>query len=262
MSGGLLVGRVALVTGGARGIGLAVGRKFVAHGANVVLGDRDSEVQTAAAKLSRETGRTVSAVEIDVANAESTSRAFDEAERLGGPVDVVVANAGILTLAPALDLEEAAFRRVLDVNLVGAFLTCREGARRMVDRGVEGRIIVSSSLFGIRGGRDNAAYSASKFGTIGLVQSLAADLGPHGILVNAVCPGQIRTDMMTALVTERSAAREVPEEVVEAELTARIPQGRMATVDEVADTYVYLASPLSRYVTGQAHVVDGGWLVG
>lgn len=262
MSGGLLAGRTALVTGAARGIGLAVTQRFLAEGATLVLADRDPEVFEQADRLAGENQGRAAAVEMDVADAASTTAAFDEAERVLGPIDVVVANAGILTLAPALDLEPEAFRRVLEVNLLGAFLTCQAGARRMVARGAEGRVIVSSSLFGVRGGRDNAAYSASKFGTIGLVQSLAAELGPHGILVNAVCPGQIRTEMMTALVTERSASRGVAEEVVETELTARIPQGRMATVEEVADTYVYLASPLSRYVTGQAHVVDGGWLVG
>ena len=259
---GQLDGRVALVTGGARGIGLAVGARFAEEGAAVVLADRDPAVAAAASELATRAGQTVGAVELDVSDADSTAAAFDEAEQTVGAVDVVVANAGILALAPALELEPAAFKRVLDINLYGAFLTCREGARRMVQRGAPGRLIVSSSLFGVRGGRDNAAYSASKFGTIGLVQSLAAELGPHGILVNAVCPGQIRTDMMSALVAERSAARGVDEATVEAELTARIPMGRMAEVGEVADAYVYLASDLSRYVTGQAHVVDGGWLVG
>jgi NAD(P)-dependent dehydrogenase (short-subunit alcohol dehydrogenase family) len=174
----------------------------------------------------------------------------------------VVANAGILVLARAVDLRPEQFRRVLDVNLTGTFLTCAEGARRMVARGGGGRMIVSSSLFGLRGGVENSAYSASKFGQVGVVQCLAAELGEHGVTVNAVCPGQVDTTMMRELVTERARLTGTPVADVERTLLARIPLGRMASPAEVADTYVWLASDLSSYVTGQSINVDGGWQVG
>jgi NAD(P)-dependent dehydrogenase (short-subunit alcohol dehydrogenase family) len=123
----------------------------------------------------------------------------------------------------------------------------------------DGRIILTSSLFGLRGGTQNAAYSASKFGMIGLMQSMAADLAPRGILVNAVAPGQIATEMLDKLVTDRlQMGLPDPRE----RLCARIPLGRLGTPDELAGTYVWLASHLSAYVTGQTIIVDGGWQVG
>lgn len=263
MTTGLLAGRTALITGGARGIGLAVAHRFAAEGAAVAIADVDADgADRAAAEIAGGSDRPTVGVRVDVTDEGSVRAAADEAEAVLGPVDLLVANAGILVLKPMLDLTAAEFRRVLDVNLTGTFVSVREFGRRMRDRGTGGRVVVSSSLFGVRGGRTNGAYSASKFGQLGLVQSLAAELGEHGILVNAVCPGQIATDMMAALIRDRAAQTGRSEADVEADLVERIATGRMATPDEIADVYVYLASPLSRYVTGQAHVVDGGWLVG
>jgi NAD(P)-dependent dehydrogenase (short-subunit alcohol dehydrogenase family) len=229
---------------------------LTAHGAAVALADVAGAPE-AAGGIPGAVG-----VPMDVTDPAAVAAGFDAAERLLGPVDVVVANAGVLVLAPALDLDPADWRRVLDVNLTGTFLTCVEGARRMVARGAGGRIIVSSSLFGLRGGVENAAYSASKFGVVGVAQCLAAELGPHGITVNAVCPGQVDTPMMRHLLRERSRLTGTPEVEVERRLLARIPSGRMASPAEVADTYVWLASDLAAYVTGQSVVVDGGWQVG
>ncbi len=252
----LLDGRVALVTGGARGIGYEVGARLAAHGAAVALADVAGAAE-AAATLPGAVGVTA-----DVTDAGAVAAGFDAAERALGPVDVVVANAGVLVLARALDLDPAQWRRVLEVNLTGTFLTCTEGARRMVARGSGGRIIVSSSLFGLRGGVENTAYSASKFGAVGVTQCLAAELGPHGITVNAVCPGQVDTPMMRHLLTERARLTGTTEAEVERRLLARIPSGRLASPAEVADTYVWLASDLAAYVTGQSILVDGGWQVG
>lgn len=258
---GLLDGRVALVTGGARGIGLEVGRALAAHGAAVALADV-AGAQDAAAGLTADTDARTAGVTMDVTDPASVSAGFDAAEGRVGPVDVVVANAGILVLAPALELGLTDWRRVIEVNLTGTFLTCTEGARRMVGRGASGSIIASSSLFGLRGGVENAAYSASKFGIIGFVQCLAAELGTADITVNAVCPGQIDTPMMRELIVERSRLTGNTEAEVEEKLLSRIPSRRFARPAEVADTYVWLASDLARYVTAQSVVVDGGWGVG
>jgi NAD(P)-dependent dehydrogenase (short-subunit alcohol dehydrogenase family) len=151
---------------------------------------------------------------------------------------------------------------VLDVNLTGAFLTARAFARRMSSEGPGGRIILTSSLFGLRGGVENSAYSASKFGMIGLMQCLAAELAPRGVLVNCVCPGQMDTAMIRQLFRERAALKGSTEEAVHGALASRIPLGHLGALDELAGTYVFLASDLSRYVTGQSIVVDGGWQVG
>ncbi len=170
----------------------------------------------------------------------------------------MVPNAGVLILKHAVDTDLAEWRRVLDVNLTGAFLTARAFARRMSARGEGGRIILTSSLFGLRSGAQNAAYSASKFGMLGLMEAMAADLAPRGILVNAVAPGQIQTEMMDKLVADRLAMGMAdPRD----RLLSRIPLGRMGTPEEVAHAYVWLASPLATYVTGQTIVVDGGWQV-
>jgi NAD(P)-dependent dehydrogenase (short-subunit alcohol dehydrogenase family) len=254
---GLLEGRVAFVTGGAQGIGRAVAERFAGEGAWVMIGD----VALEAAQATAEAIAGAAAVELDVRDPDSVDRAEAACRARFGPADIVVANAGILVLAPVLQLSVEAWRRALDVNLTGAFLTCRAFARTMVERG-DGRIIVTSSLFGRRGGRENGAYSATKFGVIGLVESLAAELAAHGVLVNAVCPGQVDTAMMRDLFARRSELQGRTPDEVAGDLLARIPLGRLATIEEVADVFVYLASPLARYVTGQSLVVDGGWQVG
>lgn len=258
----LLDGRVSFVTGGAQGIGLELVRRFAAEGARVMIGDiRADEAERQAERL-RENGFDVRAVALDVTDPVSVEHAAEVCAKQLGEPEVLVANAGILHLQPVLEMSLETWCRVLDVNLTGVFLCCKTFARRMVrtDRG--GRIIVTSSLFGRRGGRENGAYSASKFGVIGLVESLAAELAPYGVLVNAVCPGQVDTEMMRKLVHDRSEVRGVDPDVVESELIGRIPLGRMASPSEVADVFVYLASPLSRYVTGQSLIVDGGMQVG
>jgi len=258
----LLGGKTAFVTGGARGIGLAIAERYAEEGARVMLGDvRIGEAEESAEGL-RRAGHEASAVALDVtdeASVEGAARAC--AERYGG-ADVVVANAGVLHLAPVVETRLEDWERVIRVNLTGTFLTLKVFAKGMVERGGGGRMIVNSSLFGRRSGRENGAYSASKFGAIGLVEALAAEMAPHGILVNAVCPGQIETPMMQELFEERAALRGVEPKMVEAEMLGRIPLGRMADAREIGDVFVFLASDLSRYVTGQSLIVDGGWSVG
>lgn len=246
---GLLGGRTALVTGAARGIGRAVATAMRAHGARVVCADLEVPDLPATDGAWRDEA-------VNVADERATAALFDRLAATGWTPDVVVPNAGILHLAPVSEMAVDRFEAVLRVNLTGAFLTARAAARRMRDGG---RIVFTTSLFGVRGGAGNAAYSASKFGVTGLMESMAADLAPRGILVNAVAPGQIQTEMIDELVRARLATGMAdPREA----LRRRIPLGRLGRPDELAGAYVWLASPLADYVTGQTIVVDGGWQIG
>ena len=262
-STGMLAGQVAVITGAARGIGLSVARRYAAEGAAVVLADIEVDRATAAAsEISAYGYGPARALHLDVTSPESVAGVVATVRRELGGADCVVANAGILHLRHVVDTEVEDWRRMLDVNLTGVFLTCRDFARDMLSRDTDGRIIITSSLFGRRGGIENAAYSATKFGVLGLMQSLAAELAPRNILVNAVCPGQIDTEMNTQLLNDRATLTGVTPDDIRARLLGKIPMGRLGNVDEVADAFVYFASPLSRYVTGQHLVVDGGWEVG
>ncbi len=258
----LLAERTAFITGGARGIGRALVERFAEEGARVLCGDVAGDAAEATASELRDRGLSVRATTVDVTDPESVEAAANACEREFGVADVLVANAGILLLEPVLEMKLEQWRRVLDVNLTGAFLCCRAFGGRMVTAGAAGSILVTSSLFGTRGGRDNGAYSASKFGVIGLVESLAAELAPHEILVNAVCPGQVDTEMMQQLFRDRADPRRTTAREIEATMLEQIPIGRMAKPAEIADAFVFLASPLARYVTGQHVVVDGGSSVG
>ena len=262
---GLLEGKVALVTGAAGGIGLAVVEAYVDQGARVMLADVQAGPTQAAADAlcARHPGR-AAALALDVADEAATEAAVAGCTRLFGRLDIAVANAGVLVLRPVVDLSLTDWTRVLHVNLTGAFLTARAAAAQMLRQGAGtgGRILFTSSLFGLRGGAENGAYSASKFGMIGLMQCMAAELAPAGILVNAVCPGQMDTAMIRQLFAERAALRGVPEAEVRGALERRIPLGHLGPMEHLAGTYVYLASDLGRYVTGQSVTVDGGWQVG
>jgi NAD(P)-dependent dehydrogenase (short-subunit alcohol dehydrogenase family) len=258
----LLKGKTAFVTGGAQGIGLAVAETFLRHGARVVAADIDrAALDSARIRLSEIAVDRASVAELDVTNESATEtiagRLFD-----GGGVDIVVANAGVLVLKHGVDMDLANWRRVLDINLTGAFITATAFAKKMVASARPGRIIFTSSLFGLRGGVENSAYSASKFGVVGLMQCLAAELAGKGILVNCVCPGQMDTPMIERLFAERAALRGTTVDAMRSALTAKIPVGALGHLDDLAGAYVYLASDLSRYVVGQALVVDGGWQVG
>jgi len=256
----LLAGKTAFITGAARGIGLAVARAYQSHGANVVIADvLKDELAFAMEQLDQNRAL---ACTLDVTDEAGTQLALEQTLSRFGQVDVVVPNAGILLLGPALSMGVADFRRVIDINLTGAFITATVFGRQLSAAGQGGRIILTASLFGLRGGKENAAYSASKFGMIGLAECLAAELAAEDILVNCVCPGQMDTAMIRKLFADRAVLQDTTPEAVRATLESRIPTRTLGTLEDLAGTYVYLASALSGYVTGQAIAVDGGWQVG
>jgi NAD(P)-dependent dehydrogenase (short-subunit alcohol dehydrogenase family) len=229
-------GRIVLVTGGYRGIGLAVARRFAALGDQVAVADRAGDPPEG-----------LFAVKCDVTSSGDVDEAFTAVEeRFGGPVEVLVSNAGMARDGLLLRMGEDDFTSVLDVNLTAAYRVSKRAAQGML-RARKGRIILMSSVVGLLGSAGQANYAAAKSGMIGFARSLARELGSRGITVNLVAPGPVETDMTAALGEKRIA-----------ELTAAVPLGRMASPDEIAGTIVFLASPDAAYITGAVIPVDGG----
>ncbi|MCP2370932.1 3alpha(or 20beta)-hydroxysteroid dehydrogenase [Agromyces terreus] len=237
-----LGGRVALVTGGARGLGEAYARALHAAGARVVIADllRD-EGETLAAEL----GVDACFVPLDVTDEESWASAVEAALEAFGAVDVLVNNAGIANAAPLEHYSLEKWNAVIAVNLTGVFLGCRAVVPVMKAQG-SGSIINISSVEGMRGSPHLVGYTASKFGVRGLSQALAVELGASGIRVNSVHPGLILTDMTTRIDPAK----------------LDIPLGRPSVPDEVAGTIVFLASDASSFTSGAEFVVDGGMIAG
>jgi len=239
-----LEGRTALVTGGTRGIGLAITRALRREGARVIaVGKAKDQIEAFRREFSQDP---LASVE----NADVRDRAALEAlrDRLPG-LDILVPNAGVNTRVKALDLEEAALRDMIDTNLYGVFVTCQVFGPLLFAR-PGGRVVVTGSLSGIHGMNLRAAYAATKAGVSGLVRSLAVEWGPHGVTVNAVGPGIIKTPLTMAYMEQH------PERV-----TATIehtPLRRLGEPEDVADVVVFLASEQARFITGQTIYVDGG----
>lgn len=246
---GQLTDKTALVTGAAKGIGLAVASRFVREGARVVLADRDVDAATTAASA---LGAHARALGMDISDEAAVAAGFAELEAAGWAPDVVVANAGVQLFgqdAPAADLELDVWRRTLDVNLTGTFLTVKHAVRSMLPRG-GGAIILTGSPTAVNGeGRDFTAYSASKAAIHGLGRTVAAAYADRGIRVNTVQPAYTETPLVAA-ITDDPQAR--------AAIVGRIPIGRAGTPDDVAGIMVYLASDDGAFATGAVFQVDGG----
>lgn len=227
-------GRVVLVTGGNRGIGLACARAFEALGDRVAVTTRSEPVDD------------LLHVRCNVTSTAEVDAAFSQVEERWGPVEVLVANAGLNRDGLVARMADHDFTDVVDTNLTGAFRVARRATRSMM-RARNGRMIFLSSVVAMAGSAGQVNYAASKAGLVGLTRSLARELGSRGITANVVAPGPVLTDMTAALPDERRAAIE-----------GAVPLGRFATPEEVAAAVTFLASPQAAYITGAVLPVDGG----
>lgn len=239
----LLDGRTAVVTGAARGLGLAIAQRYVAEGARIVVADLDGDAATSAAA---ELGDAAVGVECDVTAAADVNRAVTACRKRFGRLDVMVNNAGITRDRTMQKMTSEDFRAVVDVHLHGTWLGTRAAAEVMCETG-GGSIVNMSSIAGKVGNFGQTNYSAAKAGMVGLTKAAAKEVARHGVRVNAIQPGLIDTAMTAAM----------PRDAYEAKL-AEIPMGRAGRPDEVAKVALFLASDLSSYLTGSVLEVTGG----
>ena len=254
-----LAGRCALVTGGGSGIGRAISVALARHRVRVAVADlaTASAAETVSSLPSAGERGGHLAVGMDVRDRRSVEAGIDEAEARVGPLDILVANAGVSSMRPALDLTDADWEQNFAVNARGVFLTNQIAARRFVARG-RGTIVNTASLAAKVGAPLLAHYSASKFAVLGWTQALARELAPKGIRVNAVCPGFVRTSMQAREIAWEAELRQVTPDQVVADYIAQTPLGRLEEPEDVADVVVFLCSDYARFMTGQGVNVTGG----
>lgn len=246
-----LAGKVAIVTGGNSGIGLAAARAFASEGAQVMIAARRQDEGEAAVASIMAAGGEAAFIDTDVADSASVRRMVQVTVERFGRLDIAFNNAGFPGQVDALitDADEHRFDQVMGVNVRGVWLCMKYQIREMLKAGA-GSIINCSSITGLRGGQRSSAYYTSKHAVVGMTKAVAAEFGAQNVRVNAICPGMVMTDMLSGALAAAPEKFEM--------LKSRISMGRLAQPDEVADAVVWLASNESRYVTGVALPVDGG----
>ncbi len=253
-------GKVALVTGGAQGLGQALCQRLAREGCDVVVADiKIEQAQATADEIAQSTGRRTLALRMDVTDEVSVQAGYAQLMEMFGRLDILVSNAGILIAEEVAESDAGKWRAVMNVNLFGYYLTAREAARIMKPAG-RGVIIQINSKSGKKGSFKNSAYAASKFGGIGFTQSLALELAEYGVRVNAVCPGNLLegTLWQQSLFDQYARNQGLTVEQVRQKYIDQVPMKRSCTYDDVCNVVIFLASDQSSYMTGQAINVTGG----
>jgi 3-oxoacyl-[acyl-carrier protein] reductase len=241
-----LEGKVAIITGGARGIGYATVEKFVKEGAKVAIADISKEEATKVADDLKSKGYQAIGIGVDVTKEDQVKQMVEDTLKEWGKVDILINNAGIIMDAQLYKMTTEQFDRVIDINLKGTYLCARAVIDQMIVQG-SGVILNASSIVGLYGNFGQTNYAATKWGVIGMVKTWAKELGPKGIRSNAVCPGFIDTPILTPM----------PEKVIEG-MKAKVPLRRLGKPEEIANAYAFLASDEASYINGVVLEVGGG----
>jgi D-sorbitol dehydrogenase (acceptor) len=251
-----LLGKTALITGGARGIGAAFAAAYIREGAKVVIADLDIDRATATA---RDLG--AQAVALDLADLSSITAAVENAVQALGQIDILINNAAVFTAAPIIQITEADYTRAFDINVKGTLFTLQAVARHMIAHGQGGKIINIASQAGRRGEALVAVYCATKAAVISLTQSAALDLIKHGINVNAISPGVVDGEHWDGVDAYFAKYENKAPGQKKAEVGAGVPFGRMGRAEDLTGMAVFLASDAAQYILGQTYNVDGGqWM--
>ena len=252
--------KIAIVTGAGQGLGEAIALRLAQEGANVVVSDvnYDNAVKVAN-KISSGYKQKSLSVKTDVTNAEEVRQMVQDTVKEFGRIDIIVSNAGILKAHEITEFPEDVWRKVIDVNLTGYFL-CAKEVSKIMKKQKSGVIIQVNSKSGKKGSFQNSAYAASKFGGIGLTQSIALDLAPYGIRVNAVCPGNLLDSPLwkDSLYAQYAKKWGITEKEVRKKYESQVPLGRGCTYDDITNIIVFLSGEQSSYMTGQAINITGG----
>lgn len=255
-----LTGKVAIVTGGAMGIGFGIVRRFVEAGADVVVADLDGDLAYRKSAELEGPGKTIS-LGVDITDETAGQRMVDDCVSSFGRLDILVNNAGIYPMTPLLEMSREAWQRVIDVNLTGLAFVSKAVGARMVEQGSGGKIINIASIDALHPSMVGlAAYDSSKGGVLMFTKAFALEMASHGVNVNAIAPGGISTEG-TAAPLQGSGMTEEQMAAMMEQFIAQIPLGRMGEPDDIAKVATFLASPASDYITGELIVVDGGRLL-
>jgi 2-deoxy-D-gluconate 3-dehydrogenase len=255
-----LQGKCAIVTGGAMGIGQGIAFRLAEAGASVMIADVNTEAaRKTAAEIKKRDGK-AEAIRADASSISDAGKVAQAAMEAFGSLDILVNNAGIFPFSPALELTEALWQKVMDVNLKGAFFYAQAAARQMINFGRGGRIINIASIDALHPTGNLAHYDASKGGLVMLTKSLALEFAPYNILVNAIAPGSIRTPGAESQMVAAASAGISLEELSKT-FMARLPLKRMGEPDDIAKVVLFFASAAADYITGSLLVVDGGYLL-